>query len=323
MSKFRILISSLALTILVTSCSNRSIQAPVNFTGPDQVNQGPASQYNFSPSILSVINAPDSEALIASVDDPDKQDIGVEYVKHFMFFTEIDQTGSAVEEILAHDGYANAAKYVTHWRPVLGENADWPDKFSTTHKGKKPAVEHGQMKNGTGWFWYRSAAQKTDEYFGRAVKAWKKGAAPDAPEQKEAWEWLARAAHFVQDTTLPFHAVTLARPGQFRHDPFEYSVVKNFHKYFPSKNYDGGAWNGTGPYPVGGNKWGNYFNERVPGQVIKNNADVVRGLYKIVNNKEDEKNGNWDKVQALVVPLASKTCAGLVVSFMQQVGEQP
>jgi hypothetical protein len=175
------------------------------------------------------------------------------------------------------------------------------------------------MANGTGWFWYRSAAQKADEYFSRAVMAWHKDAAPDAPEQKEAWEWLGRTAHFIQDVTVPFHTVTLARLAQLNHDPFENSVVKSFPNYFPSRNYDGGSWNGNGPYPEQG-QWGIYYEGKLPGEVIKNNANISRGLFKIAKHKDDAKNGNWEKVRSLVVPLASKTCAGLVVSFLKQVG---
>jgi hypothetical protein len=320
--KSRILLTSLMLCVLAASC-RQAPDAPSGLPEEQQPlpNQTISLEEQLSPSIMSLYRSPDS-VTITSDESVNEADFTAEYGKHRLFFTAIDKTGSAVEEILARDGYNNASKYLAHWRDLMGVNTEWPDYHSTTYHGIRPALEHGLLKNGTGWFWYRSAAQKADEYFSRAVMAYHKGTAPDAPEQQEAWEWLGRTAHFVQDVTVPHHTVTLARLGQLTHNPFEDSVDQTFTNYLPSLNYDGGAWNGNGPYPAQG-QWGIYYQSKLPGEIIKSNADISRGLYKIANSKKDATNGNWDKVRALVLPLASKTCAGLIVSFLKQVGETP
>lgn len=318
MLKPKIFLAPLFICVLLSSCYQPASLQTLNRESSNSAGIPYSNQ--ISPSIINIINSPDE--MVSSSDFLKEDDVNAEYWKHTLFLTAIDKTGSSVEEVLEHDGYKNAAKYLTFWRDLTGENADWPDSHSTTYQGKKPAFEHGLMSNGTGWFWYRSAAQKADEYFSRAVFAWHKDAAPDAPEQKEAWEWLGRSSHFIQDVTVPHHTVTLARFGQLTHDPFENAVVKTFPRYFPSLNYDGGVWSGKGPYPPE-EKWGIYFESRLPSEVIKNNADIARGLFKISKHKEDEANGNWDKVRALVIPLATKTTAGLVVSFLHQVGVNP
>jgi hypothetical protein len=319
--KSGILFTSFVICALMTAC-NQS-QAPLSEIVEEvSVREQPVTlKGQISPAVMDIILSAETSDR-APNQELKEQDVTAEYGNHFLFFTAIDKTGSGVEEILDHDGYANAAKYLTFWRKTVGDNVDWPDEHSTTYHGPRPAFEHGLMKNGTGWFWYRSAAQKADEYFSRAVMAWHKESAPDAPEQKEAWEWLGRSAHFIQDVTVPHHTVTLARLAQLTHNPFEDSVIKTFDQYLPSHNYDGGSWNGNGPYPEQG-KWGIYYESKLPGQVVKDNADISRGLFKISKHKSDANNGNWDKVRALVVPLAAKTCAGLVVSFLQQVGVKP
>ncbi|MFN8672217.1 MAG: zinc dependent phospholipase C family protein [Candidatus Sericytochromatia bacterium] len=319
-------LSTLLVTItLATSCNqiseNQIIQPLEQNTEISSAKSNVPYSSKLSPSILNVINAPEP-AQNPQNTEIKPSEIGPEYVNHFKFFTTIDINGSGVEEVLGNDGYTNAQKYVAYWRNTLGENLDWPDHHSTTYNGPFPALEHGLIKNDKGWFGLKNASQKADEYYDNAVKAWKKGLPADAPEQKEAWEWLGRTAHFIQDVTVPHHSYSLLRLDQLTHNPFEKAVSKNFEKYLPSKNYDGGVWNGKGPYPQG-EKWGIYFDSRLPGNVIKNNATIARGLFKIANHKEDENNGNWDKVRALVLPLANKTCAGIVVSFLQQVGEKP
>ncbi len=326
MIKFKVLFPALVICTVLSSCNNQVSDTTSQSTNTETISslQYKSIPYHdqLSPSILKIIDAPD---LVRSVDNTEIKDseIGPEYVDHFKFFTSLDKTGSGVEEVLAHDGYVNANKYVVYWRNLLGENLDWPDHNSTTYHGPFPALEHGLIKNGKGWFGLKNASQKADEYYALALKSWHKGLPADAPEQKDAWAWLARTAHFVQDVTVPHHTFSLARIDQLTHHPFEKAVSDNFAQYFPSRNYDGGLWNGKGPYPEGNNKWGIYYNSRLPGDIINNNAKISHGLFKIANHKDDATNGNWDKVRALVVPLATKTCAGLVVSFLQQVGEKP
>ena len=325
MLKTKMLLTSLVVFTLATSCSQQVSEIPM----AEQSDSSVISSSNIpvpykdkiSPAMLKIIAAPDP---VRDANNPEikASEMQADYVDHFKFFTALDIGGSGIEEVLAHDGYTNASKYLVYWRDLLGENLDWPDHHSTTYKGPFPAMEHGLLKGTKGWFGLSNANEKADEYFTLAIEAWHRGLPATAPEQKEAWEWLGRASHFIQDVTVPHHTFSLARLDQLSHSPFEKAVSVNFSKYFPSQNYDGGTWNGKGPYPKN-EQWGIYFDSRMPGNVIKNNATISHGLFKIANHKEDETNGNWDKVRSLVIPLATKTCAGVIVSFLQQVGEKP
>ena len=327
MIKTKLLFTSLIICAGAISCEQQIVQNP-NTTleqTPVTALQSKTTPYQnqFTPSILKILKTPDKVSV--RPDDLLREDeFGTEYVDHFKFFTAIDKTGSGVEEVLEHDGYANAHKYVFKWRTVLGENMDWPDHHSTTYNGKFPALEHATRLNGKGWFGLRNAHKKSDEYYAMALKTWKKGVAPDSNEQKESWEWLGRTAHFIQDATVPHHTRDLIRLDQLTHHPFEKIASKNFAQYFPSRNYNPGTWSG-GPYPTQGT-WGIYFDNtgiKTAGDIIRSNSQISEGLFKMSNRSQDENNGNWDKVRSLTLPLANKTCAGLIVMFLNQVGEKP
>lgn len=325
MKKSNIFVIALAVATISTSCEQNS----QTFSDTTLQNNNVVAlkkdtvpyQDKLSPEYLKLIieSKPDEEPKPSEI--LPKEEFQHEYVDHFKFFTEIDVTGSSVEEILEHDGYTNAHQYVRHWRELLGENMDWPDHKSTTYNGPFPAMEHGLTRKGKGWFGLKSGKQKADEYYNRALSSWKKGVSPTDPQQKEAWEWLGRTAHFIQDSSVPHHSMVLLRFDQLTHSPYEKRASQNFRNYFPSKNYNPGTWNNGGPYPAQG-QWGIYSNLGA-GAVFENNLNIANGLFKTVNHKEDEKNGNWDKSRSLMLPLATKTCAGLIVGFLEKVGEKP
>jgi hypothetical protein len=241
---------------------------------------------------------------------------------HSYLFKTLDQNQSSVEAILAHDGHQLAANLVKTWRNTLGEQALWPDLESTTYQGRFPALEHAQLKNGTGWFYFRSAAEKSQEYYQRALESWQSELPPDHPRQKTAWTWLGRASHFLHDVTVPFHTVSLVRPAQLiSHNRFEETVDTTFERYLPSRNHNpGGVWLPEGPYSPG-KTWGLYF---VPGTPVKDlvvfNADLARQFYPMVSPRLGEFNGDWEKARAAMVPLAAKSTAGLVLLFLQDTG---
>lgn len=322
MKKSNILIAILSIAVLASSCGQEIPQVNIQ---NDEANILKVATVPYkellSPEVVKMIHSSKADEEPNPADLLPKEDFTHEYVNHFKFFTEIDVTGSTVEEILQHDGYVNAHKYVRHWRDLLGENMDWPDHQSTTYKGPFPAMEHGLTRKGKGWFGLRNAKQKAEEYYNRALSSWKKGVSPTDPQQKEAWEWLGRTAHFIQDSTVPHHSMVLLRFDQLTHSPYEKRSSQNFRTYFPSKNYNPGTWNNGGPYPAQG-KWGIYSNKNAA-EVVENNLNIANGLFRTVNHREDEKNGNWDKSRSLMLPLASKTCAGLIVGFLEKVGETP
>ncbi len=116
MQKSKILLTTLALVAVATSCeqSLKTEIQPENLSSEIFQNNSIPYQNKLSPSILKVIQTPNE--VRSSLNLVPKDEFDVEYVDHFKFFTEIDKTGSAVEEVLEHDGYVNAHKYVVQWR---------------------------------------------------------------------------------------------------------------------------------------------------------------------------------------------------------------
>lgn len=248
---------------------------------------------------------------------------GTYYIQaHSYLFRTLDQGQSSIEAILDHDGQSQAAQWVAHWRSVLGESALWPDQQSTTYQGRWPALEHAQLKNGRGWFFYRSAREKIDEYYQRALESWQVNLPPDHPRQETAWRWLGRASHFLQDVTIPFHTVSLLRPAQLiSHNRFEEILDQRFENYMPRRNHNpDSVWLPEGPYPPD-KPWGLYFAPGTPaGELVIHNADIARQFYRLVRSRQDEYNGNWEVTRAAMLPLAAKTTAGLIVLFLQETG---
>lgn len=241
---------------------------------------------------------------------------------HSYYFNFLYQGQSSIEHILQNDGHSQAASYVKHWRKVLAENAFWPDLHSTTYNGPWPALEHGEYNNrGDGWFWFKSNSTKAEEYYQRAFNAYKKGLPANHPDQKEAWEWLGRSTHFIQDMTIPFHTKSLARPAQwFFHNPYEESCAERFHTYLPSENHNPyNVWE-KGPYPKG-ETWGIYFPKRASaGDMIRFAATQSGPFYKLVNEREKATKGNWEKSRAVLVPMGAKLTTGLIHAFLTDVG---
>lgn len=327
---------SIALALfLLGACQSQSVlpsaQPPVS---PQQLNPLQAFNQQNNTALLRI-----SAALQAELQQPDtevepRQDsfdealarrvLEGQYVQaHSYYFQTLDNQNSTIEAILKHDGYLQAAATVTHWRNLLGQNAVWPDRTSTTYNGPWPALEHGQMANGKGWFGLRSASVKAEEYYQRALDTWQRHLPPDHPEQAESWSWLGRSTHFLQDMSVPFHTMSLVRPAQLiYHQSYEKSCDEFFVRYLPSRNHNPqGVWEGGGPYPATG-QWGHYYP---PGtrasQIVTQMADTARPFYKLVNRRDNDE--RWEKTRAVMVPLGAKTTAGMIVNFLREVGVQP
>lgn len=287
---------------------------------------GHSSSLPLSRSLLQILARPDeeepstdgaySDSVAKSVFDPD-------YIHaHSYYFDYLSQGHSSIEIILAHDGHARAATLVQRWRKVLAEGAMWPDKHSTTYRGPFPALEHGEIDGAdNGWFLFRSASNKSEEYFQRAVSAWKPGLAPDDPGQSEAWAWLGRSSHLIQDLSVPFHTRPLVRPSQaLFHNAYENSCANRFADYMPGQNANPyGVWS-EGPYPATGS-WGLYYPPGTgAGAIVSDVARQARPFYSLVNERENPGSGNWEMSRAVMVPLGAKSTSGLVMAFLQKVG---
>ncbi len=284
-----------------------------------------------SAGLLSELRQPDDEAepreQTTVSDEQIEKVLGTRYVHaHSFYFDHLDTNGkSTVETILEHDGKVKAAGLIKQWRKTLAEGSVWPDRNSTTYKGRFTALEHGQVSDTKGWLMFRNASTKAEEYYQLAKKAYKRDLPPDHPNQTEAWAWIGRTSHFVQDLTVPFHTKSFIRPAQVLfHHPYELSSERLFERYFPSRNHNPfSVWAQGGPYPATGN-WGHYY---APGtsadSMIKQLAAQSRPFYGMVNELENSKSGNWEKSRAVMIPLGAKATSGLIVAFLGEMGVQP
>lgn len=300
---------------------------PVNVQAASAPVTAQSLKLPLSPALIKELQQPDTELeprdqnynerLVAQLLDP-------LYVHaHSYYFDHLDRDGqSTVESILRHDGHTRAADLTKVWREVLSEGSVWPDRNSTTYNGRFTALEHGQVSHTKGWFMFRNASTKAHEYYQLALKAWKPGLAPDHKGQEEAWAWLGRTSHFIQDLSVPFHTMSMVRPAQLLfHHGYEISSEERFDTYLPSRNHNPeGIWAQGGPYPANG-QWGIYF---APGtsadKMIFQLTDQSRPFYKLVNKPESSRNANWEKSRSILIPVGAKTTAGLVMAFLTDTG---
>ncbi|MGV3527093.1 MAG: hypothetical protein ACO1RX_22950 [Candidatus Sericytochromatia bacterium] len=300
------------------------VQAPVS-SAPRGVNRLTSASgvrpLALNPALERELAQPDEEAEPAGNSFQEqvvRQTLGTTYVNaHSYYYQTLDQGKSSVEAILAHDGHSRAAELVTRWRTELGQNALWPDQQSTTYGGPWPALEHGLLRNGSGWFTFASADKKAEEYYQRALKTWKPGLPADHPEQAESWAWLGRSSHFLHDMTVPFHTMSLLRPSQLLyHTAYEKSCDTLFERYLPSRNHNPGNVWAQGPYPATGT-WGVYY---APGTsaatMVKQTADQARRFYGMVNERENAQKANWERTRAVMIPLGAKASAGMILRFL-------
>ncbi len=337
---------TLGFSILLVSCQTQSFRPSSNIPVQQQVNQ--QSQQNFEQNIRSSspLNLALNPALRSQLkpttteptpltDRPEQvntqqlthifgteNDLTPSYVDaHSMYFDYLHNGKSTIEMILAHDGHSQAAQWVTHWRDTLSKGAIWPDHNSTTYNGPFKALEHGLPSVDSGWFGLRNAREKSQEYYEMALKSWKPELAPDHPDQAEAWAWLGRTSHFIQDMSVPFHTRSLVRPAQaFFHNAYEVSSEKLFDNYLPVRNHNPfGVW-ANGPYPEN-EVWGIYFPAGIQaGELIVKTAEQSQPFYDLVAQRSNDENGNWEKTRAVMIPLGAKSTAGLVISFLTEVG---
>lgn len=290
-------------------------------------NEAALQKLKLSPALMQLLRQPDDEpeprnqdydeALVAKLLDPS-------YVHaHSYYFDHLDRDGqSTVESILRHDGHSQAADLVKNWRQVLSEGSVWPDRNSTTYKGRFTALEHGQVSRTKGWFMFRNASTKADEYYRLAVQSWHSDLPATHAAQKEAWAWLGRTSHFIQDLTVPFHTKSMVRPAQaLYHHGYELSSERLFDQYLPSQNHNpDGVWAAGGPYPASG-QWGLYFEPGTTAeQMIFQLEDQSRPFYTLVNKSENSPRAQWEKSRSVMIPVGAKSTAGLVMSFLNDVG---
>lgn len=163
-----------------------------------------------------------------------------------------------------------------------------------------PTSEHYyNPKNGQGAFkYFLTAKQKAEEYYNLSLQNWEDG------EYDTSVYNLGRAMHMVQDVTLPHHTFNDANAllNQLGYSDW---LDKHYNEYVITS---GATYNVTGI-----------------GQLIHSNASISQPMFKYVDGlnpwwifkiytKDD-----YGKASQTLLPLAQKTCAGLLYKYANDV----
>ncbi|MFC1651660.1 zinc dependent phospholipase C family protein [Patescibacteria group bacterium] len=214
-------------------------------------------------------------------------------------------TAPKISTILKNDGYTNYAKTLDSYMSHFKIGSTKPDSWSTTTKSKtwnifgytinQTSAEHFyDPSSGRGLPGFRSATQKSNEYFNTAVTRWKAG------KKEEAIQWLGMTAHFIQDTSVPQHATRNLIQVIQGHDKYEKWLTNNAYRYYVSR---GGSYN---------------FSTQ-PSYWVKQNAIQAKNYRKYVDGKSNPKD-DYQKTSWVLFPKAQRSTAGMVALFMKKVG---
>lgn len=186
--------------------------------------------------------------------------------------------------ILAADGHGRAAGFMAAWAPLIDRGSDWADGGwrNVTHM-YDPRRERGL------WEW-SAATVVCEQYFDRAVRAWRQGAA-----RRTAF-LLGAAAHIVQDLCVPHHAAARLLDG---HTVFE-DLGARLCQAFPV--YHGG----------------DYGIARTPAGWVRANACTALEYLPLATGGA----GPEQMAEAIgdLLPLAQRTTAGFIAHFFDSVG---
>ncbi len=215
--------------------------------------------------------------------------------------------------------YPDFQKYLDTYLPKIKQGASDADAFSTTVSNKvikvkfmgrtyevyMPTSEHyydpASGKGALGYF--KSARQKADEYYATAKQKFSQ------KKYDEAFLFLGRAIHLVQDTANPHH--TQIGAGAFMNwDGFANHVSSNFAKYSVTS--------------------GGLYAEANIGVMVHNNASLssdyfkyVDGLNRLIKWINWPVDDNYPKAAQATVARAEKTTAGAMAMFLKEVLPQP
>ena len=186
--------------------------------------------------------------------------------------------------ILTTDGLSDIAARLQAWAPLLDRGSDWADG------GWRNATHMYDPRRNRGLWDWPAATAVCDEYFSRAVRAWRQGSA-----RRTAF-LLGAAAHVLQDLCVPHHAAARLLDG---HAAFE-ALGEGLRSAFPV--YCGGRY-GVAATPAGwvrANAWRalEYLPLTTGGAGPEPMAEAIADL----------------------LPLAQRTTAGFFAFFFETAG---
>ncbi len=214
-----------------------------------------------------------------------------------------NSVATKIPTILKNDGHSDYAKILEKYMYHFKIGSKKPDSWSTTTKSKiwrlmgyelsQTSAEHFyDPASGRGLPGFRSAAQKSDEYFNIAVSRWKEN------KKEEAIQWLGMTCHFAQDATVPQHATRNLVQVVQGHNQYERFILQNGPRYYVNS--------------------GGYYNISTTSQLVKRNAAEAKKYRQYVDGKSWPKRDDHNKTTYALFPMAQRSTAGIVGLFMKK-----
>jgi phospholipase C len=185
--------------------------------------------------------------------------------------------------ILKRDGLEDFSQIAAGYFKELKKGILWADtSWKCTSHFYNP-----QSKKG--WSNLPNAVQEGEIYWHKAIAGWNKG------QRKKAFFYLGACAHLIQDMCVPHHARGVVFAGHQEYENWAEGGCSQFKE------------DSCGEYGIG----------NTPERWIHHNALISADFFSQV--KEGASIENFIKATETILPLAQRTTAGFIASFLWQV----
>ncbi len=187
--------------------------------------------------------------------------------------------------ILRNDGYIEVYELMADYIDSINEGAVWADQdLKSSNHFYSPKTKRGLYGNS-------NAKNECESYYNRAINEFLLG------NKKEGMFYLGAACHLVQDVTIPQHANVRLLDN---HRSFENWIIRMHRRFHKFKVYKGGIYlNSIGKY------------------IELNSREAIRTHEKYSHIENDH--ARFYKITSVVLVLAQKTTAGVMVKFYYDV----
>jgi phospholipase C len=187
--------------------------------------------------------------------------------------------------ILRNDGYIEVYELMADYIDSINEGAVWADQ------DLKSSNHFYSPKTKRGLYGISNAKNECESYYNRAINEFLLG------NKKEGMFYLGAACHLVQDVTIPQHANVRLLDN---HRSFENWIIRMHRRFHKFKVYKGGIYlNSIGKY------------------IELNSREAIRTHEKYSHIENDH--ARFYKITSVVLVLAQKTTAGVMVKFYYDV----
>ena len=187
--------------------------------------------------------------------------------------------------ILENDRYYDVYELMSSYIDAINDGAVWADQdLKSSNHFYSPTTKRGLYGSS-------NAKNECESYYNRAINEYILG------DKKEAMFYLGAACHLVQDVTIPQHANVRLLDN---HRSFENWIIRMHRRFHKFKVYKGGI----------------YLNS-ISKYIELNSREAIRTHEKYSHIENDH--ARFYKITSVVLVLAQKTTAGVMVKFYYDV----